>query len=370
MKNSENYDLKKYLQHLSIPGSLFHTLESEIVQCFACAHQCTLKPGQSGICQLRFNQGGTLMVPWGYVNAAQLDPIEKKPFNHFLPGALTLSFGMLGCNFHCDFCQNWMSAQALNDKNVHFPTRYISEVTPKELIQSALQNKVKIIVSTYNEPFITTEWAIDIFKLARENGLKTAYVSNGFASEEGLKKLAPFLDAIKIDLKSSSEETYRQLGGSLSPVLATIALAKELGIWVEVVTLTIPGFNETHTEVWNTARMLSQIDPNIPWHVTAFHPDYKMQDRGRTTASVLQTTAEIGEEAGLNYVYAGNLPGKVGSLEDTHCPNCQKPVIERHGFSISRYNISKDGQCNFCGTPIPGIWHPNPTNQKLTEWTL
>ncbi len=366
-KRNQN-TLRSYLKKFTKPGTFYLSLEDKTVQCYACAHQCILKPGQMGICQLRYNEGGKLMIPWGYVNTAQLDPIEKKPFNHFLPGALTLSFGMVGCNFHCSFCQNWLSAQALNDDLIHLSKQHISPTSPEELIRSAKNNHVKVIVSTYNEPLITSEWAVDIFRLAKEEGLYTAFVSNGYASPKGLKKLAPYLDAIKIDLKSFSEESYKLMGGHLQPVLSTIAQAKELGLWVEVVTLTIPDFNDSLEEVWKTARSIAAISTDIPWHVTAFHPAYKMRDRQRTSAQILQTTAEIGEEAGLRYVYAGNLPGKGGSLEDTHCPNCQKPVIQRRGFTVTAYNINKNGACKFCGCPIEGVWYKNPSDFKYPKW--
>jgi pyruvate formate lyase activating enzyme len=239
------------------------------------------------------------MVPSGYVAGLQLDPIEKKPFNHFLPGALTLSFGMVGCNFQCSFCQNWLSAQALNDPSSRFSEQYLHEIEPKEIVQSAKKNRAKAIVSTYNEPLITSEWAIEIFSLAHQAGIKTAFVSNGLAHLRGLEKLAPYLDAMKIDLKSFSEDTYKELGGHLKPVLNTITTAIELGIWVEVVTLLIPEMNDSPTELWDITRFLAGTDRNIPWHVTAFHPDYKLTDRDRTSAKALQTAAEIGQEAGL-----------------------------------------------------------------------
>lgn len=303
------------------------------------------------------------MVPTGYVSGLQLDPIEKKPFNHLLPGALTLSFGMVGCNFHCSFCQNWVSAQALFDGNACYSECQISQVTPKEIIEAAKGNHVDVIVSTYNEPLITSEWAIEIFSLAHENGIKTAFVSNGFATQEGIFKLEPYLDGMKIDLKAFSEETYQDLGGHLQPVLDTITTAKESGIWVEVVTLLVPDMNDSSAEIWDLTRFLAGISPDIPWHVTAFHPDYKMTDRKRTMARSLQTAAEIGQEAGLHFVYAGNLPGKVGSLENTYCPHCQQELINRRGFFVGNVNIDKRGECPQCGTKIAGIFSDPPRQQ-------
>jgi pyruvate formate lyase activating enzyme len=356
-------DLQNHLRQLTRPGSFFTKLNDEIVQCFACAHECKLKPGQCGICKLRFNHNGLLIVPTGYVTGLQLDPIEKKPFNHFLPGALTLSFGMAGCNFHCSFCQNWLSAQALNDNSSHFSARYLHQITPEEIVQSAKTNHAQAIVSTYNEPLITSEWAIEIFALAHEAGLKTAFVSNGFGTRQGLETLAPHLDAMKIDLKAFSEDTYKELGGHLQPVLDTITTAKALGIWVEIVTLLVPDMNDSPTEIWDLTRFLTSISPDIPWHVTAFHPDYKMNDRGRTTAKALQTAAEIGQEAGLHYVYAGNLPGKVGSLENTYCPHCQEELITRRGFFIGAIKITAESQCPKCGMDIAGEFPENSHQQ-------
>lgn len=353
---SKNPDIQNHLAHLTQPGTFFTQVDETTWQCFACAHQCTLKPGQFGLCKLRFNQDGVPMVPYGYAAGLQLDPIEKKPFNHFLPGALTLSFGMVGCNFHCSFCQNWLSAQALNNDRSDFSQRYLNKITPQEIVQAASANHAQVIVSTYNEPLVTADWAVDIFSPAHEAGLRTAFVSNGFATRKGVEKLAPYLDAMKVDLKAYSEDTYRELGGHLQPVLDTIQAAKELGIWTEVVTLLIPEMNDSHQELWNLTRFLAGVSADIPWHVTAFHPDYKMTDRNRTTALTLQTAAEIGQEAGLHYVYAGNLPGRVGTLENTYCPNCQQELISRHGFFVGSVKVTKNSACPHCGTPIAGVF--------------
>jgi len=305
---------------------------------------------------MRSNVDGELRVPWGYVAAANVDPIEKKPFMHFLPGSNALTFGMLGCNFHCDFCQNWVSSQALRDPASASSVQYIHEVSPKELVHYALRSGAKIIASSYNEPLITSEWAIDIFKIAKENGLKCVYVSNGFATPEVLRALHPFLDGYKIDLKCMTEEKYLSLGGNLHAVQDTIKLAYDLGIWVEVVTLVIPDFNDSNEELWNASRFLSSISADIPWHVTAFYPTYKHLDSERTPADTIQRAAEIGQEAGLRYVYAGNLPGRVGSLENTYCPRCQAVLIERTGYSIRSNHITPKGTCPQCGEKIAGVW--------------
>lgn len=344
------------LDALSRPGWLANEGEGRMVECYACAHRCRIKPGHRGVCKMRFNHGGILKVPWGYVAAANVDPIEKKPFMHFLPGADALTFGMLGCNFHCDFCQNWVSSQALRDPASEGSGGYIQEMTPQELVNYALRAGAEIIASSYNEPLITSEWAIEIFKLAREENLRTVYVSNGFATPEVLTALKPVLDGFKVDLKCMTDEKYRSVGGRLQVVLDSIKQAYDLGLWVEVVTLVIPGFNDSNDELWESARYLVSVSPDIPWHVTSFYPTYKHLEGERTSVEILQRAAEIGQEAGIKYVYAGNLPGRMGSLEDTHCPNCRARLINRTGFAVRENRITDEGTCPNCGEQIAGIW--------------
>ncbi|MEK6194860.1 MAG: AmmeMemoRadiSam system radical SAM enzyme, partial [Deltaproteobacteria bacterium] len=297
-----------------------------------------------------------LYVPWGYVAASNVDPIEKKPFMHFLPGSSALTFGMLGCNFHCDFCQNWVSSQTLRDPVSDSSLRYIREISPGELVDFAINAGAQVVASSYNEPLITTEWAIEVFKVAKEGGLKCVYVSNGYATPEALDALKPYLDGYKIDLKCITDEKYRSLGGNLQVVQNTIQRAYDLGLWVELVTLVIPGFNDSSQDLWDTARFISTVSRDIPWHVTAYYPTYKHLDGDRTPADTIQRAAEIGQEAGLNYVYAGNLPGRVGSLENTYCPSCQTLLIERTGYTLKNYHITKSGTCPHCDEKIAGVW--------------
>lgn len=351
------------LDSLTRPADLVETLEDGAVRCKACAHRCLIKPGRRGICGVRFNSDGTLMVPHGYVAGVQIDPVEKKPLNHFLPGSEVLTFGMLGCNFHCGFCQNWFSSQALRDPRADAAVHSIKRVSAEQLVQYALENGAHAVASSYNEPLISTEWAVDIFKLAKANGLKTAYVSNGYATIEALEYLSPWLDAYKVDLKSMRDSEYRKMGGTLQPVLDTIGRVKEMGLWLEVVTLVIPGMNDTNEELWEAGRFLASISPDIPWHVTAYHPDYK-EDAPATPPSTLQRAAEIGQEAGLRYVYAGNLHGRVGSLEDTVCPHCGKTLILRSGFYVRGYHITDDGKCEYCHKPIAGVWEAAENRSK------
>jgi pyruvate formate lyase activating enzyme len=349
--------IEEKIDRLTVSGELYERLDKGDIRCYACAHRCLIHPGKRGICKVRFNQGGELRVPWGYVAALQIDPVEKKPFSHLLPGSRALTFGMLGCNFHCGFCQNWHTSQVLRDANANrLPPQYAQELSSEDITRYAKQSGAQLIVSSYNEPLITSEWSLNVFKYAKENGLKCAYVSNGYGTHEVLDYLAPYLTAYKIDLKTMQDSHYRSLGGVLQHVLDTIVYAHDLGLWVEVVTLIIPGFNDSREELWEAGRFLASVSPDIPWHLTAFHPDYQQVDTPATPAETLQLAAEIGQEAGLNYVYAGNLPGRVGSLEDTICPFCQETLINRRGFLIQMNRITADGACPKCGKKIAGVW--------------
>ena len=283
----------------------------------------------------------------------QCDPIEKKPFFHAHPGALAYSFGMLGCDLHCSYCQNWVTSQALRDPNaVSAPL----EVDPELLVKDALAQGAKVVVSTYNEPLITSEWAVAVFRQAREAGLLTAFVSNGNGTPQVLEYIHPWIDLYKVDLKSFDDRHYRELGGRLQPILDTIRSLHQMGIWLEIVTLLIPGFNDGDDELRNLTSFLSDVSPDIPWHVTAFHQDYRMMDHGNTTAEQLIRACEIGREAGLRYVYAGNLPGRVGRWENTYCPSCDALLVERYGYLIKQMNVTREGKCPACSTGIPGIW--------------
>lgn len=322
------------------------------VVCLACGHRCVIRDGRAGICKVRVNEGNRLLVPWGYVAALQADPIEKKPFFHVLPGATALSFGMLGCDYHCGYCQNWLTSQAGRDPEAVSP---ITPLSPERLVDLAVEAGAPIIASTYNEPLITTEWALDVFRPAKGRGLRTAYVSNGNGTPEVLAHIRPWVDCYKVDLKGFSQEEYRKLGGQLAGVLDTIRRLVAMGFWVEVVTLLVPGFNDGESELVALTEFLASVSPDLPWHVTAFHKDYKMLAPDNTTARALVRAAEIGRRSGLRYVYAGNLPGRVGPYEHTWCPGCGAAVIERSGYRILR-NALADGACSRCGTAIPGLW--------------
>ncbi len=351
----------------------FSVARSDLVQpsadgglrCLACGHRCYLPEGKVGICKVRFHRQGKLYVPWGYVAGLQCDPIEKKPFFHVLPGALALSFGMLGCDYHCAYCQNWITSQALRDPIAGVPPKRIE---PEEIVRLAVEHGAEMVTSTYNEPLIASEWAAEVFRAARARGLLTSYVSNGNATAEVLEYLRPVIDAYKVDLKGFDDRRYRKLGGVLETVKETIRRLVELGVWVEVVTLLVPGFNDSEEELRALVEFLASVSPDIPWHVTAFHPDYKMTDRDGTRIEQLLRAAELGERAGLRFVYAGNAPGQVGAYENTRCPNCKTTVVERRGFRVLRVRL-EDGRCPQCQTFIPGLWGKRATTARhLDSW--
>jgi pyruvate formate lyase activating enzyme len=334
-------------------GELYDVLADGRLRCYACGHCCPLPNGAIGVCKVRFNEGGRLRVPWGYVGGVQCDPIEKKPFFHAHPGALAYSFGMLGCDLHCGYCQNWVTSQALRDPQAAAPPLRTS---PESLVQDALRLRARVVVSTYNEPLITSEWGVAVFKEAKAAGLTTGYVSNGNGTPQVLEYLRPWVDLYKVDLKSFDDRHYRQLGGRLAPILDTIHRLHAMDFWVEIVTLLIPGFNDSRDELQRLTAFIASVSPDMPWHVTAFHGDYKMTDPQNTTAEMLLVAADIGRANGLRYVYAGNLPGSVGDLEDTRCASCHELLIARYGYYIREYRLTADGRCPSCAAVVPGRW--------------
>ncbi|HWZ27507.1 MAG TPA: radical SAM protein, partial [Gemmatimonadales bacterium] len=265
-------------------GSLVTPEPEGAVRCVACGHRCLIRPGRRGICKVRFNRDGELRVPAGYVAALQCDPTEKKPFFHCLPGSDTLTFGMLGCDFHCGYCQNWLTSQALRDTEAGVPP---TDISAEALVALAVRHHARVIGSSYNEPLITAEWAAEVFDLARTRGLKTAFISNGNATPEALDFLRPRTDCYKVDLKAMDPARYRELGGVLEHVTDTIAAAHVRGFWVEVVTLIVPGFNDDRPQLTRAAELIASVSRDIPWHVTAFHPDYRMTDPDATPTETL-----------------------------------------------------------------------------------
>lgn len=356
VREAQQTPLARVLSEWTREGELYRRLDGGKVECFACGHRCVIFEGLAGICRVRFNRGGKLYAPWGYVGALQLDPVEKKPFFHAYPGSRALSFGMLGCDLQCPYCQNWQLSQTLRD-TVATRLADFTPISPEEFVQLALRCGARVLTSTYNEPLITSEWAVALFRQGKRHGLVTSYVSNGNATLEVLDFLRPHVDLYKVDLKSMREAGYRVLGGKLQTVLHTIRWAWERGFWVEVVTLVVPGFNDSDAELRDVAEYLASVSPYLPWHVTAFHSGYRMTDTPNTPPETLVRAARIGEEAGLRYVYAGNLPGQVGRYENTYCHGCGALLVERYGFVVLSNRLAHTGgACPECGTPIPGRW--------------
>ena len=359
-----NEALADALDRQTVVGELWRT-EGDKIRCFACGHRCLIPAGKRGICKVRFNEDGELKVPFGYVAALQCDPVEKKPFFHVHPGSDALTFGMMGCDFHCPYCQNWVTSQALRDEASVAPLRL---VTANQLVEAAREQGAHLVVSSYNEPLITAEWSVSVFKKAKEQGFLCAFVSNGNATPEALDFLRPWITSYKVDLKGFDDRKYRTLGGTLEHVKETIRMVYERGIWLEVLTLIVPGFNDSDQELRGIAQFIAGIDQNIPWHVTAFHKDYKMTDPENTSSGTLVRAAEIGAAEGLHFVYAGNLPGRVGQWENTRCPKCRETLIERFGYLIKSYRITGAGECPDCSHRIPGVW-PKP-NEVITGDTM
>ena len=360
--------LAEVLDEMTAEGApeLTEHLEKGALKCYACGHRCLIKEGKRGICRVRFNEGGHLRVPVNYVAALQCDPTEKKPFFHCLPGSDTLTFGMLGCDLHCAYCQNWLTSQALRDDAAVSPA---NAVTPERLVAMARACGASMVGTSYNEPLITAEWAVKVFRKARPAGFRTAFISNGNATPQVLDYIRPWTDCYKIDLKSMSDRSYRSLGGVVDNILDTVKMVHERGFWEEIVTLVIPGFNDSEDELKRAADFITSVSPDIPWHVTAFHQDYHMQENANTTAEQLIRACEIGREAGLRYIYAGNLPGRVGRWENTYCPTCDALLVERYGYLIRQMNVTAEGKCPSCAATIPGIWRVNATTEATTGVT-
>lgn len=349
---AERQRLEEVLDRLTAPGRLVRP-ENGKLRCLACGHRCLLVPGRRGVCKVRFNRDGELRVPFGYVAGVACDPVEKKPFFHVLPGSDALTFGMLGCDLHCAYCQNWLTSQALRDAAARAP---VQPATPAQLVAAARRHGARLMVSSYNEPLITAEWAVAVFAEAQAAGVACAMVSNGHATPEALDFLQPWLTAYKVDLKGFNDRRYRSLGGTLAAVCETIRQVHDRGLWLEVVTLLVPGFNDDPAELRDLTGFLAAVSPDIPWHVTAFHPDYRLTEPRPTRAADLIRAAEIGAAAGLRFVYAGNLPGRVGEWENTRCPQCGRTLVRRHGFTVLENHLVTGSSCPGCGARVPGIW--------------
>ena len=325
--------------------------EGKKVQCGLCSHRCIISPGKRGICAVRENREGTLYsLVYDKVIARNIDPIEKKPLFHFQPGSRSYSIATPGCNFRCKHCQNADISQLPRDRG---GTILGEDLSPEDIVAGARSHRCASISYTYTEPTIYFELAFDTARLAAEAGLKNVFVTNGYITPEALQMISPYLHAANIDLKGFRDEFYREIcGARLQPVLDAIRAYREQGIWIEITTLVIPGLNDSEEELAGIARFIRSVSEDIPWHVSRFHPTYTLADRPRTPLETLSRARKIGLEAGLRYVYEGNVPGEG---EDTICWSCGKTVIERIGFSVEAHNLD-NGKCGFCSAAISGVW--------------
>ena len=321
------------------------------VQCGLCSHRCLIAPGHRGICAVRENRDGTLYsLVYDRLIARNIDPIEKKPLFHFLPGSLSYSIATPGCNFRCKHCQNADISQLPRDRAGLIAGEAVS---PAELVDAALRRRCASISYTYTEPTIYFELAYETARLAREAGIRNVFVTNGYITPEALREIAPYLDAANIDLKGFTDDFYRNIcGARLQPVLDAIRLYKELGVWIEITTLVIPGHNDSESELRRIADFVRSVGAGVPWHVTRFHPTYKLVDQPPTPLATLKRARQIGVNAGLRYVYEGNIPGEG---EETLCWSCGKPLVRRHGFSVEENQV-RQGTCGYCGALIDGVW--------------
>jgi len=329
---------------------LYEKLGDNRVRCNLCAHRCVIKEGKRGVCLVRENRGGTLYsLVYGRAVSQAVDPVEKKPLFNFYPGTTAFSVATVGCNFRCQFCQNWEISQAVREEHLIMGR----EVSPEQLVANAKRYGSRSIAYTYTEPTVFFEYTYDTAKLAHEAGIANIYVTNGYMTAEMLEAFHPYLDAANVDLKGD-DEFYRQLcGARLQPVLDSLKKMKELGIWVEVTTLITPTYNDDEEGLRRIAEFIAQeLGPETPWHVSRFYPHYRMLNVPPTPIATLDRARQIGLEAGLRYVYQGNVPGSEG--ENTFCPGCGRVVIGRFGYRIMEYHI-ENGRCAYCGAQIAGV---------------
>jgi pyruvate formate lyase activating enzyme len=330
---------------------LYGPLEEGRVQCRLCSHRCIIAPSKRGICGVRVNREGKLFsLVFGRVVSMHVDPIEKKPLFHFLPGTTSFSMATAGCNFRCLQCQNHeISQMPVDEKRVDG-----SLVPPSRIVSLAKENRCRSISYTYTEPTIYFEYAYETAALARQEGIRNVFVTNGYMTEEALRTLQPYLDAANVDLKSYRDSFYKEVcGAGLAPVLENLKLMKALGIWVEITTLVIPTLNDSEREFEEIARFILSLGAEVPWHLSAFYPTYRMLNVPRTPAATLHRAREIGMTAGLRYVYCGNIPGEGG--EDTFCPHCGRRVIRRMGFRVETFE-APGGECRYCHGKMDGLW--------------
>ncbi len=334
---------------------LYDELGDGSVRCNLCAHRCVIKEGKRGICRVRENREGSLyMLVYGNLISQNVDPIEKKPLYHFYPGSRAYSIATPGCNFRCEWCQNWQISQM--PRIMEMPES--KRIPPEAVVADAIKYGCKSIAYTYTEPTIFFEYSYDAAKLAKEKGLNNIYVTNGFMTPEMLEMFAPYLDAANVDIKAFRDEPYRRLmGGRLEPVLESCRTMKSLGVWLEITTLIVPGMNDDPDELRALAQFIYEdLGPDTPWHLSRFFPQYKMMDRGPTDEEVLAQTKETGESIGLHYIYLGNVFGST----NTYCKKCGQTLIERTGYMTRVTGIDADGRCKSCETALDGVGMISP----------
>ena len=349
-------------------ATLYESLPRGVVRCTACKLRCVIKPGQAGVCGVRQNQNGKLyLLVYGRASAVNVDPVEKKPLYHFLPGTRIFSVGTVGCNFACAFCQNWSLSQVTRNlreqlkkekraKDIELAVTHLGyDLSPARILEICRERHIPSVAFTYNEPVIFFEYLYDTAVLAKKEGLRTVMVSNGYESEEALDALMPYLDAINVDLKSFRDEFYKKIcKARLGPVLDTIQDLYRRGIWLEVTTLVIPGHNDSEEELKDIAGFIAGVDPDIPWHISAFFPAFRMKDVPPTPTSSLIRAYEIGKEAGLRHCYLGNVAD--GERSTTRCPACGEALIRRRGYVVEVTSGFREGRCPHCQTKIAGVW--------------
>ncbi len=329
---------------------LYDELEDNVVQCHLCAHQCVIQPGKKGICQVRVNDDGRLKtLVYGNLIAKHVDPIEKKPLYHFYPGSLAYSIAAPGCNFRCEWCQNWQISQM--PRKMTIPA--VDRTSPEDVVRAAVSSDCRSIAYTYTEPTVFFEFSFDTAKLAHQEGIKNIYVSNGFMSDAMLELFSPYLDAANIDIKSFEEDTYRRLmGGHLSPVLESCQKMKAMGVWLEITTLVVPGVNDDLDEMKALAAFIhDKLGAETPWHLSRFYPQYKMNHTSPTDENLLSRLRDIGHSLGLHYIYLGNISART----ETHCKQCGHALIIRRGYTVQMSGLDATGHCRVCGTVLDGV---------------
>lgn len=328
---------------------LYKKLKDKKVRCNLCNHRCLISPGKRGVCFVRENKNGSLYsLVYGIALAANIDPIEKKPLFHFQPGTNSFSIATAGCNFRCEFCQNWQESQITKGPQGRIVGQ---ELPPKRVVEEAKRTGCASIAYTYTEPTIFFEYAQDTAKLAKKEGITNVFVTNGYQTPETIKEMAKFVDAANVDLKSFSEKFYQKVcGAKLKPVLESIKLMHKAGIWIEITTLVVPKQNDSKKELTQIAKFIAKVNKSIPWHISRFHPDYKMLDSYPTPIETLEMAYDIGKKAGLKYVYLGNIITE--TKENTYCPKCNNLAIRRIGYQTEILGVDKKGKCAECGEDL------------------